>query len=151
MPDILAGATIKAADFPPASRDSSNVSQVNVTATPTEGSPVVATTFVAPTSGKVEIVVGGAIQDDTASSRGFIEPQVFEGGDATGAEVAAVGTARRYAQRGTTGAAPEFGSRSTLLAGLTPGQTYYARVMVYASGGTTVDIIQRSIEVFPTT
>lgn len=150
MPDILVGAEIQAADFPPAVWASDNTSNANISSTTyIAGTPSVELTFVAPTSGAVLLSVGVGGSDNGGTNRIHVSPEVRVGSVA-GAVVLAADVTNRGV--GTPGEAAQntHRSRTTLLTGLTAGTTYYARTMHKVSGGTTADISVREIVVVPT-
>lgn len=150
MPDLLIGAPISSADFPPAvwaSDTTSNNNQSSTTYIP--GTPTVATTFTAPTSGAVLLTVGGAGSDNGGTNAVNIAPEVRVGSVAGAVVLAADVTTRGIGTPGEV-ANPIYRSRTTLLTGLTPGATYYARAMHRVSGGSTADIPVREIMVTPT-
>lgn len=155
MPDLADGTIVRGADLPPTVADSDETSIVQISATTyTVGAPEVGVVFVAPTSGRVRLTVGGGERDSAGVDRVFLSPQVFRGTDATGVEVLAPSVTNRGL--GSCAATKEFqyGSRTSLLEGLTPGVTYYARVMYTISpGGATpagqADVGARDIVVIP--
>lgn len=151
MTDLLAGAKVKAADRPTAVTATDTTAINNITSTTyIPGSPEVGTTFVAPTSGRVVLTVGGGFRDDTAgTNRVHIAPEVYLGtGSAGSSFLTADVTTRGVGSVGATNF--HYRSRTTLLTGLTPGSTYYARIVYKVSGGTTSDIAARDITVVPT-
>ncbi|MBA9002003.1 hypothetical protein [Thermomonospora cellulosilytica] len=146
-----AGSVIRAADWPPtvAAGDSTTISNITSTTFIT-GSPVVATTFTAPTSGRVKITVGGGMQNNGATGRVTLAPNVFAGTGPGGTEVLGVASPLRTELTCPTEAASfYYASRSCTLEGLTPGATYYARVMYRVTAGTTGDISRRDIMIRP--
>ncbi|WP_433519033.1 hypothetical protein ACQP2T_28050 [Nonomuraea sp. CA-143628] len=154
MTDILVGSKVKAADFPASvwAQDATEI--LNITSTTfITGSPVVATTFVAPTSGRVLVFVGGAARAQTGDNRVFIVANVFLGTSAAGTEVlsASVG----FTGCGFSLAATNYyyQNRTFQMSGMTPGSTYYARVMYSATNtgvtDNTCDIACREIGVIP--
>ncbi|MGI5155833.1 hypothetical protein [Microbispora sp. CA-102843] len=152
MPDTLVGATVKVADFPSAAGAADLSPLDNITSTTyIQGSPIVAATFVAPTSGAVLLSVGLAARDNNtgSASRVHLAPEVRLN-NASGAVVLAADVNTRGV--GTPGESIDFAyrSRTTLLTGLTPGQTYYAQTLHKVSGGTTADIGVRDITITPT-
>lgn len=158
MPNIAAGSPVSALDFPPtvAVTDNTSISNQN-SMTYSQGSPEVGAQFVAPTTGRVVITVGAGVRNNAATSdRIFVTVQVFSGSNATGTQVLApsvtfYGVASAV---GATTADFQYLSRSQLLDGLTPGQTYYARVMHACSaapGTGTVDLNSRTLMVQPAT
>lgn len=154
MSDLLAGAKIRAADWPATVSDTDGTSISNITDTTfVTGTPVVAVTFVAPTTGRVLITITGGMRDNTNTNRVVMAPNVFLGTDATGTEV--LSTASTLATECTSpGQANAFYyvSRTSLLEGLTAGSTYYARLMYKAETATSAsaDISRREIIVRPT-
>lgn len=154
MPDILVGAKIKAADFPESKWAQDATEILNITSTSfITGTPVVATTFVAPTSGRVLMFVGGAARAQAGDNRVFIVANVFLGTSAAGTEV--LSSSVGFTGCGFSLAATNYYYQNRVfhLPGLTPGSTYYARVMYSATntGATdnTCDIACREIGVVP--
>lgn len=149
MTDIRAGAKIRAADFPASvmAQDATEILNISST-TYIAGSPVVATTFVAPTSGRVRIAVGGSAKDGT--NRVFISAQVFLGTSAAGTEILAPSVTFGGCGFPAESASYMYANRKFPLEGLTPGSTYYARVMYTVTGGSSADISCREIVVIPT-
>lgn len=136
MPDIADGTIVRGADFPPTVADSDETAIVQISATTyTVGAPEVGVVFVAPASGRVRLTVGGGERDSSAVDRVFISPQVFQGTDATGTEVLAPSVTNRGLGSSPTTKEFQYGSRTSLLDGLTPGATYYARAMYSISPG----------------
>lgn len=117
------------------------------------GNPEVGVYFVAPTSGRVRLTIGGGFRDNGASAqdRVFLAPQLFRDGPAGEEVLAPSVTLRGY---GSTEADTEFqyGSRVSLIGGLTPGALYYLRTQHLTSAGTdpdTADIAARDVIVVP--
>lgn len=116
------------------------------------GPPECGVAFIAPTSGRMLIVVGAGIRDSSGMNRVFVGPEVYRGTDAGGTSV-------------TTGAFQEvvsspvetksiYASRTTLLTGLTAGEVHYARVYHYTLPHTgtvaaTSDVFVREIIAAP--
>ncbi len=117
------------------------------------GTPEIGVFFVGPPSGTVRLTIGGGFRDNGASAtdRVFLSPQLFLDGS-SGSEVLAPSvTLRGY---GSVDADTDFqyGSRVSLITGLTPGAMYYVRTMHATSAGTdpdTADIAARDIIVIP--
>lgn len=152
MPDLTAGSKVSALDFPPAVYVSEGTSQTNLSNTSyATGSPEVGVTFIAPTTGRVKLTVGGGLRNNAANTdRVGLAPQVFVTNSA-GVEVLAPSVTRGIASEGIAAAGDyAYRSRTTLLTGLTPGQVYYARTMQIIFGSNaTADISQRDILVDP--
>lgn len=152
MTDLRAGTVIKALDFPPTVKatDSTSISNISTT-TYTAGSPVVATAFMAPTSGKVKLIVSTIGRDNGAGNeRLYVAPQVYLGTDATGTLI--LSPATRYTVS-TMGEASNYHAQEKVgvLDGLDAGSSYYVRVMYRVTAGTTVDCIYRGVIVVPLT
>lgn len=144
-----AGQIVRALDFTEAryAADIGNIDNVTET-TPQIGDPEVSVTVIAPTSGKLGIVIGGGA-DDSAGERVFLEPLVREG-SSTGADVF-VGEQQTTGWGSSPGAtAPMYGGGIPhIVSGLTPGAAYWCAVTYRVSGGTTADVNSRTIFVVP--
>jgi hypothetical protein len=150
MPDTLIGATVKVDDFPRTVNaiDATQIDNISST-TFISGSPVVATTFVAPTSGMVLLSVSlGARDNGGSTARVHLAPEVRVG-SAAGSVFLSADVTRRGV--GTPGEAADFAyrGRTTLLTGLTAGQVYYVSTLHKVSGGATADIAMRDVTVTP--
>lgn len=153
MPDLNAGSTVNSLDFPPTvyTQDTTTIS--NLTNTTYDAlSPEVGVFFIAPTTGRVKVSIGGSMRNNAANSdRVALAPQVWLG-SSSGTEVLAPSVFRGVSTDGiaTAGDFCTYG-HTTLLTGLTPGSTYYGRVMAikFGSAGTTVDIAMRDILIEP--
>lgn len=152
MPDLNAGRPIKALDWPPAVF-AQDITQIN---NPTNtsyivGTPEVSVTFVAPTSGRVLLVVGGGLGNSAGGDRIALVPEVREDNSSGALVLSPTVTERGYSTQNQS-IGFHYGSRESILDGLTPGQTYYA-VVKYAifddAGASTGDIACRDILVAP--
>ncbi|MGI5293276.1 hypothetical protein ACQEVF_59565 [Nonomuraea polychroma] len=148
-----AGEHVKALDYPPAVWNQ-DATQINNPANSgyITGTPEVSVTFIAPTSGRVLLVVGGGLGNGAGGDRIFLSPEVRET-DAAGALVLSPSVVNRGFGSDNAAAAFHYGSRESVLEGLTPGTLYYA-VVKYAvattdAGGSTQDIGCREIIVAP--
>lgn len=150
MPDILVGSPISADDFPPAvyAEDTTGITQISSTSY-IPGSPQVDVTFVAPTSGTVLLSVGMGGADNGGTNRIHVAPEIRLNNVSGSVVLAADVTARGVGTPGEVGANVHR-SRTTVLTGLTAGQTYFGRVLYKVSGGATADIACREISVTPT-
>ena len=154
MTDILVGAKVKAADFPASawSQDTTEITDITST-TFIPGSPEVGTTFVAPTSGKVLMFVGGSARAHTGDNRTFLAANVFLGTSSAGTEVLSSSIGFTGCGFSLASTSYYYQNRSFHLTGLTPGSTYYARVTysVTTTGATDgrSDISCREIGVIP--
>ncbi len=153
MSDLGAGTEVLALDFPPAVWASDSTAINNPTNTAyAAGTPEVGTTFMAPTSGRVLLGVGGGIGNSATADRIFLAPQVFQGTSAAGTEVLSPTTVGRGLSSENASSGFHYGSRETVLTGLTPGTTYYVRVMhavATDAGAQTADIACRQVLVAP--
>ncbi|MGP3917693.1 hypothetical protein [Nonomuraea sp. 10N515B] len=150
MTDTLVGAVISAQDFPPAVWASDTTANSDISSTSyIAGTPTVSVTFTAPTSGAVLLSVGVAASDNGGTNRVHLSPEVREN-NVSGAVVLAADVTNRGVGTPGEASANTHRSRTTLLTGLTPGGTYFARTMHKVSGGTTADIAVREITVIPT-
>lgn len=151
--DLRAGTTVYALDFPPTVQASDSTTIANISSTTyIAGTPEVGTTFTAPSSGRVRLIVSALARDNGATAERFLfVPQVFLGTSSSGSEV--LGPAIRGRGMSTMGEATNYHAhdRSTMLEGLTPGATYYARTLYRVTGGTSVDCIYRGIIIVPLT
>lgn len=147
-----AGQPVKALDFPVPVWDQDTTTISNSTSTSyTAGSPVVSVTFDAPTSGRVLIVVGGGAGNSAGADRIFLSPQVRLT-DSSGDVVLSPSVISRGWASDMCSSGHVYGSRESVLEGLTPGQQYYAQVMYVVAadpGGQTADISARDITVVP--
>ena len=155
MADLLAGTSIKAADFPPTVQAFDSTGIANIAATVfTTGTPEVGVFFVAPTTGRVLMTVGGGVRNNAANSdRLFLAPQVFQD-NSSGTEILAPNVTQYGCGSGGGFTTDDYQylSRESLLEGLTAGQVYYARVQYSTvSGAGTCDLSARQIIVKPAT
>lgn len=150
MPNLTAGSVVYAADFPPSVYDSDDTSNLNISSTTyIAGTPEVGVVFTAPTTGRVELTIGGGLRDSSGANRVHLSPQVFLGTSAAGTEILAPTVVTRGVGSPAESVNYMYYSRTTLLEGLTPGASYYARTMHKVSGGATADIAARDISVAP--
>lgn len=149
----FAGQQVKALDYPPA-KFAQDATQINnpTTASYITGTPEVSVTFVAPTSGRVLLIVGGGLGNSAGSDRVFLSPEVRLT-NSGGALVLSPSVTNRGFGSDNCSAAFHYGSRESVLDGLTPGQVYYAVVKYVVStsdaGASTADIAARDITVVP--
>lgn len=147
-----AGRLVKGSDFPVAVW-AQDLTQINnpTTATYITGTPEVSVTFRGPTSGRVLLIVGGGLGNNAlaGADRVFLSPQVRETNSSGTIVLAPSVTVRGYGADNQS-LAFHYGSRESVLEGLTPGQLYYA-VVQYAvaadAGASSGDIGAREIVV----
>lgn len=152
MPDLLAGTKIFALDRPVSQYTFEDTLQNNINS-PTayiEPTNQCRVTFTGPTSGRVKLIVGGGFRDETNNNQGFLGVEIRE----TNVSGSTVAVASAYAHGIIS--MPEasdyyYHSRITLLDGLTPGQIYFARLMVKAETTTSasVDLRNKNLAVIP--
>jgi hypothetical protein len=149
----FAGRPVRAIDYPPAkwSQDATAINNPT-SASYITGSPEVSVTFIAPTSGRVLLVVGGGLGNAAAGDRIFLSPEVRLT-NSSGALVLSPSVTNRGFGSDSCSAGFHYGSRESVLEGLTPGTLYYA-VVKYAvatsdAGASTQDIACRDITVAP--
>ncbi len=149
----FAGQQVKALDYPPAvwAQDATAINNPS-NSSYTAGSPEVSVTFIAPTSGRVLLIVGGGLGNGAGGDRIFLSPEVRIT-NAAGAVVLSPTVTTRGFGSDIAASAFHYGSRESILEGLVPGQLYYA-VVKYAvatsdAGASTQDIACREIIVAP--
>lgn len=152
MADLAAGTTIKALDYPPSQTAYENTEQTNITSTtyaaPTNGCAV---TFTAPTSGRVKVIVGGGARDDTNDFRLFMAPEIRQT-DVSGQIIVSPSVITHGYGSLSVASSYTYWSRCTIVEGLTPGQVYYARLMIRVDstvGNHTVDLRLKDLTVIP--
>lgn len=145
-----AGQPVRAVDWPAAAWASDSTTITNPSGSSYQaGSPAVSVTFTAPTSGRVLLIVGGGLGNSAGANRIFLSPEVRET-NVSGAVVLTPSVTNRGFSSDNVAVGFHYGSRESVLEGLTPGQTYFARVMhavVDDGGGSTGDIEHRDIGV----
>jgi hypothetical protein len=147
----FAGRPVRALDYPPAvwAQDATQINNPSNTSYIT-GSPEVSVTFIAPTSGRVLIVVGGALGNGAGGDRVFLSPEVRLTNSSGTVVLTPSVTSRGFGSDNCAGNF-HYGSRESVLEGLTPGTLYYAVVKYVVitgdAGGTTQDIGCRDITV----
>lgn len=149
----FAGRPVKALDFPPPvwAQDTTAINNPS-NSSYSAGSPEVSVTFVAPTSGRVLLIVGGGLGNSAGADRIFLAPEVRLTNSA-GAMVLTPSVTNRGISSDNCSSGFHYGSRESVLEGLTPGTVYFARVMHAVStsdaGASTADIAARDITVVP--
>ena len=149
MPDITAGSTVKAQDFPPSQTSLDTTIQDDVSSTSyIAGSPELGVTFEGPTSGKVVVIVSAGART-AADQVVLVSFQIFED-NSSGTEIVAPSADQAFRVYSSNAGKYASGSYTTMVTGLTAGQTYYARTMHRVDGGSTNnDIRHREISVYP--
>lgn len=155
---MKAGQVIRASDRPPAAGAAySDTGISNITSTTFVVDSQVTFTFTAPASGAVLVIVGGGSRDDSgAGNKAELDFEIYEG-------TSAAGTPKKQASTTTSAAVGVIGlggtgnrgldyayfSRGSVISGLKPGATHFARLMYRCTAGTTVDISARDLTVIP--
>lgn len=150
MADYLAGSVVKALDFPPSQYDLEDTLQSNINVSgytaPTNACSV---TFTAPTSGRVKLVVGAGARDDTNNIQVFVTAEIRET-NVSGSIVLGASAYRNGYISEPEASDYLYHSRITLVEGLTPGQVYFARIMISDdSASNTADLRLKNLAVIP--
>lgn len=146
------GGSVYGLDFPPSQYDQDWTSINNVaSATFSAGTPEVAVSVTAPSSGRVAVAVGAGIRDNTAGGDvGAVSYRIFQD-SVNGALFQDTDVDRGIKSCGITQAQEfQYHGNIDIVEGLTPGKSYYFQVMhlAYNAAGT-IDIASRNILVFP--
>lgn len=140
---------VKGFDTPTTAWDQDTSWQLNITATdPVPGDPEMGVTFMAPTSGRVLVIIGGGGRDNGGANRILMKPEVYAGTQAIPENIVDNGDFKDFT---IPGEADEglYGSRVSVLENLVPFRVHYARVVHAVTGGTSCDIFVREILVAP--
>jgi hypothetical protein len=152
-PELKPGDTLSADWWPESVEAESGTDNNNVTSTSfIAGSPEVGVQFVAARSGRAAVCVSGAMVEQSAGDRLFLSFQVYRGTSASGTLVYDARTVTGICTHGDTTAAggqEESKGNMTMVDGLTPGSTHYARIVHSTEAGTTNDVTHRRITVIP--
>lgn len=154
MAQQVSGSQVYGVDFPPSQYDQDWTNIPNVTTTSyTAGSPEVAVSVVAPTSGKVLVCLGAGIRNNASPASNeqiAVTYRVLEDGP-DGAVFTSESLYRGICSAGYTIATTYcYAGNFSLETGLTPGRQYYFQVMHRSIDGEGVgDIASRDITVIP--
>lgn len=149
---LTAGTPVRAIDFPPAHFVFHQVSNSNVTSTTYEtGTPEIAVRFMAPSSGKVAIIVGGGLENNAANAdRIFLSYRVFEGDPNDNVLIQTEDAKYGLSNQATQSDEFQYSGHGTILGGLTPGVYHYVQMRHRTTlGSGTADIAHRHLLVFP--
>lgn len=150
MTDIRAGDEISKDWWPASVVDRDFTEQADISsATYVTGSPVVDVLFVAPLSGRVVVALQAGIDQDSAGNRALVSYQMYEGTSASGTLVQAPRDEYGVSSPGSAASDEMVQGNMSMVAGLTPGATHYARVVHRVDAGTTNDVTFRELIVFP--
>ena len=150
---IRAGRLIEASAWPPTEQAFDDTSITNISTTSfIDGSPGVNLTFVAPSSGRVLVYLGGTARSSVSSNGDYVIMGLdLREDDSSGTVVESPATQGLYTCRWPT-AAVNYCSRQRVSpkTGLTAGATYYAGVQYRVGDGDgTADILTRHLIVRP--
>ena len=151
----LAGKPIYAADMPPAvtANDATAISNISSTTFITDdgSAPVLDVDFIAPTSGRVVVSVGGAARGNAgapAAPRVFLSFAVTSNAGTDTFSLAP--NVERRAWSNSAGVNNfQYGTRSVLVEGLQPGGSYNCELQYRVGSGSSADIEYRSLVVNP--
>jgi hypothetical protein len=151
--DLSAGTRVKALDFPRAQSVKDQTTLANLTNTTyATGTPEVAVRFMAPSSGRVLVVVSAGTRNNTTANedRIFIGWHIYTG-DPADADIYQTEEVKLGLSNPSAGADDySYGGHGTMVQGLTPGEYYYCRVRYRTTlGSGTADIAYRAILVTP--
>lgn len=152
MATLPAGTNVYGLDFPPSQYDQDWTPINDITATTyTVGTPEVAVTVTAPTSGRLFVCIGCGTRNNAATAESaYVSFQVFEDSPSGALYQAANDD---YGVRSTGIAQSQefmYQGNMALITDLTPGRSYYFQVVhKSALGAGTADIASRSILVIP--
>jgi hypothetical protein len=148
----MLGGSVYGLDFPPSQYDQDWTAITNVTSTTyIAGTPEVAVSVTAPSSGRVAVSVGCGVRDDTAGGdRASVSYRIFQD-SVNGALFEDTDVDRGIQSCGITQAQQfQYHGNVDIVEGLTPGKSYYFQVTHLAFlGAGTIDIASRNILVFP--
>lgn len=152
MPNLPAGSNVYGLDFPPSQFDQdwtliSNITDLDFT----PGSPEVAVSVTAPSSGRVFVAVGCGLRNDAASDERLVVTYRFFEDGPDGALASPPFEVKGVSSCGIVGAQEfQYHGNQDLILDLEPGRQYYFQ-MVYMTinGFGTADIASHSILVIP--
>lgn len=149
---LSAGVPFRATDFTRskfsfAQTDINNISDTSYTV----GTPEIAVRFMAPTSGRVAVVLQAGCRNNGANAdRIFVTYRILEG-DPDDGDLFQTDEVKFGRSNPATGADEhQYAGALSIVSGLTPGQFYYAQVRHRTTlGSGTADVAYRGILVFP--
>lgn len=149
--NLYAGSPILAMDSEEHATVADNTEQVNVSSTDfIAWDPEITTLFVAPTSGRVVVLISCRFDEDGANSnRGVAAPQIRKS-DRNGPVHQDAGISANSCSS-SSHEAPLFQSvcRMTVVDGLIPGHIYWAQVMILVNGGASIDMNNGTLNIMP--
>lgn len=149
--EILAGDQISTGWWPESVESGSSLLISNITNTAFEpGTPEVGATFEAPLTGRVGVAVSGGMVEQSSADRVFMTFELYLGTSSGGTLVQAAVEVRGISTGGdATASGDQSLGNMTMVENLTPGSTYFARIVYRTQAGTTNDITHRRITVIP--
>lgn len=149
---LSAGVPFRAADFPRSRFSFAQTDINNITETTyTVGTPEIAVRFMAPTSGRVAVVLSAGCRNNGANAdRIFVAYRILEG-DPDDGELIQTDEVKFGRSNPATGADEhQYAGSLSIVGGLTPGEFYYAQTRYRTTlGSGTADVAYRGILVFP--
>ena len=151
--NLAAGRRVKAVDFTRAVFNYNQISQGNIADTTyVVGDPETAVRFMAPTSGRVGVMLSAGLRNNSTANedRVFVSFRVLEG-DPQDGNLIQTEDAKNGRSNPAQGADDyQYGGQMTMVDGLTPGVWYFAQVRHRTTlGMSDVDIAYRGIMVIP--
>lgn len=153
MPDIKTGDRITTEWWPESVEAEDSGQIVDITSTSfIPGSPEVGTTFIAARTGRAGIAVSGAPTESVAGSQIFLTFQLYLGTSASGTLIQGAREDLGISSVGDTtagGSVEMCWGNLHMVEGLTPGETYYVRLVYRVESGSTNDLRARRVTVIP--
>jgi hypothetical protein len=157
MPDLTAGSTVLAQDFPAPESNTQAADEAGFTDTSyTAGANVCGTTFTAPTSGRVLVLWHARFETNTTGVRATVSVEVRTGSSIGSGTVVSAASDASALESISDGDAAGVGTNARMQAGmwrivsgLTPGDSYNVRTMHRVSGTGSGDIFDRNVAVVP--
>lgn len=150
--NLSAGTVVKALDFVPAVQSFQDTAINNISTTSyATGSPECSVWAMAPSSGRVAVVLSGGTRNNGANAdRIFVSYRIFEGDPNSNSLVQSEEVARGLSNPATQADNFQYHGNVTMVDGLTPGTYYYFQARHRTTlGSGTADISYRALLVFP--
>ena len=152
MPEIKTGEIVETEWWPESVTvtEDTDISDISSTSF-TPGSPVCATTFVAPRSGRVGVAVSAEMREESLGNRLFVSYEIYQGTSAAGTLVRSARAGFGVSTNGDAGGTSQFMTlgNMSMVENLVEGATHYIRTMHSVDAGTTNDIGLRRLTVIP--
>jgi len=150
--NLAAGRRVKAVDFTRAVFNYSQTSIANIsTTTYAVGDPEMAVRFMAPTSGRVGVMLSAGIRNNSTANedRVFVSFRILEGDPQDGNLIQTEDAKNGRSNPAQGVDSYQYGGQMTMVDGLTPGVWYFAQIRHRVTGSATADIAYRGIMVIP--